>query len=69
MTETSLHDAEARVLAWLHEQNRPVSPRELLERSVDTGLPALGIRAAFVSLVERGAARFTSDSKIEAISA
>lgn len=69
MTETALHDAEARVLEWLNEKKGPVSPRELLERSADTGLPALGVRAAFVSLVERGAARFTPDSKIEAINA
>jgi hypothetical protein len=58
---------ETHVIGWLRETSGPVSPRELLERSSSNGLSGLGVRAAFLSLVERGQARFTSDSKIEAI--
>jgi len=59
---------ETHILEWLREKEGPVSPRELLERSSRRGLSPLGTRAAFLSLVNRGAARFTPDSKIEAIS-
>ncbi len=67
MNSRPITEEEARVLSVLREKRAPVSPRELLERSTTDGLSALGVRAAFQTLVDRGAARFTSDFKIEAI--
>jgi hypothetical protein len=67
MVERAISAEEAHVLSLLHQRQAPVSPRELLEHSSSSGLSALGVRAAILTLVDRGAARFTADSKFEAV--
>jgi hypothetical protein len=66
MTADAINSEAAEILAWLRETRTPVSPLDLLDRFGKNGHSALGVRAAFLSLVDRGQARYTADSRIEA---
>lgn len=67
MTEPEIRKAEEVLLEWLSGAGGAVSPKDLFQRSRPAGVTSLGLRNALVRLVDRGAARFTIDQKLEAV--
>ena len=65
MARNEITPEETVLLQWLREEEGPVSPRQLLERQRPAGISSLGLRSALWRLVDRGAAQFTPDRKLE----
>lgn len=66
MPNTPLTHEEQVLLDWLREVGEaPTSPSLLLGKQRPAGVSSLALQGALWRLVDRGAARFTADRKIE----
>ena len=67
MSKKEIAAAEALLLGWLREADRPVSPIDLLRRERPEGVSPLGIRNALWNIVDRGDARMTRNACLEPV--